>query len=535
MAGAERPYYPPRPTDGGSGQPAGCDSPVRWDDDDEDHGGGGGDGMTAVAGFNLFEEESDDPPAKNGVVDDPDTTTTSDCNTDMSEDLVKREEGMNFHCDPPLHEHTGIWVPVSVPPMTKRDHEEWHKGFGHNGDYFPEDEFNWEIDEENKEMTMWDVFSEMVVAAKDKVISVASYDLGRCGMSMLSKFFFQEAWKDMAQTLADANAGIANELLETERTIWLPDSAASACMLCNVRFHPIMCSRHHCRFCGGVFCGGCSKGRSLMPPKFNTSEPQRVCDVCGVRLESIQPYLMNRISRASQPPTHDVTDLSTLRSWLNFPYAHTMEYEIYKAANSLNSYCKVGRLKPEKAIPYTILKQAKGLAIITVAKVGMMVAYKVGTGLVIARRADGSWSPPSAIATCGIGYGAQAGGELADFIIVLRNTEAVKTFSGKAHLSVGAGVSASVGHVGRVAEADFRAGDGGYAACYTYSCSKGAFVGCALNGSLVSTRDTENARFYGGPIKAPDILMGSMARPPAAAALYKVLSELFDNPEKQSL
>lgn len=63
----------------------------------------------------------------------------------------------------------------------------------------------------------------------------------------------------------------------------------------------------------------------------------------------------------------------------------------------------------------------------------------------------------------------------------------------------------------------------------------GAFVGCALNGSLVSTRDTENARFYGGPIKAPDILMGSMARPPAAAALYKVLSELFDNPEKQSL
>jgi hypothetical protein len=188
---------------------------------------------------------------------------------------------------------------------------------------------------------MWDVFSEMVVAAKDKVISVASYDLGRRGMSMLSKFFFQEAWKDMAQTLADANAGIANELLETERTIWLPDSAASACMLCNVRFHPIMCSRHHCRFCGGVFCGGCSKGRSLMPPKFNTSEPQRVCDVCGVRLESIQPYLINRISRASQPPTHDVTDLSTLRSWLNFPYAHTMEYEIYKAANSLNSYCKV--------------------------------------------------------------------------------------------------------------------------------------------------------------------------------------------------
>ncbi|KAG8070199.1 hypothetical protein GUJ93_ZPchr0006g40943 [Zizania palustris] len=455
---------------GRSGEATACDSPVRWDDEDDD-----GDGMTAVAGFNLFEEASNDPPAKSDMIDNPDTIPTREGNTDTSDDFIKREQGKNYCGSAPLHEHTGIWVPVSVPPMTEHQHEEWHKGFGCNGGYFQEDEFNWELDEENKEMTMWDVFSDMIVAAKGKVISISSYDPGRYGMSVVSKFFLQEAWKDMAQTLADANTGIANELLETEPVIWLPDSAATACMLCNVRFHPIMRSRHHCRFCGGVFCGGCSKGRSLMPPKFKTSEPQRVCDVCGVRLESIQPTLMNQISRASQPSTHDVTDLSTLRSWLNFPYAHTMEYEIYKAANSLHSYYKVGRLKPEKTIPDAILRQAKGLAIITVVKVGMMVTYKVGTGLVIARRADGSWSPPSAISTCGIGYGAQAGGELADFIIVLRNTDAIKTFSGKAHLSVGAGLSASVGHVGRVAEADFRAGDGGYAACYTYSCSKGLF------------------------------------------------------------
>lgn len=42
-------------------------------------------------------------------------------------------------------------------------------------------------------------------------------------------------------------------------------------------------------------------------------------------------------------------------------------------------------------------------------------------------------------------------------------------------MSVGAGVSAAAGAVGRAAEADLRAGDGGYAACYTYSCSKGTF------------------------------------------------------------
>jgi hypothetical protein len=67
---------------------------------------------------------------------------------------------------------------------------------------------------------------------------------------------------------------------------------------------------------------------------------------------------------------------------------------------------------------------------------------------------------------------------------VLRNTDAIKTFSGKAHLSVGAGVGASACHVGRVAEADFRAGDGGYAACYTYSCSKGIYLN-----NIASTHD----------------------------------------------
>jgi lipid-binding SYLF domain-containing protein len=53
------------------------------------------------------------------------------------------------------------------------------------------------------------------------------------------------------------------------------------------------------------------------------------------------------------------------------------------------------------------LKQAKGLAILTIAKVGVMVTYNIGTGLVVSRREDGSWSPPSAISSFGMGWGAQ--------------------------------------------------------------------------------------------------------------------------------
>uniref|UniRef100_A0A0A9CH75 Ysc84 actin-binding domain-containing protein n=1 Tax=Arundo donax TaxID=35708 RepID=A0A0A9CH75_ARUDO len=84
-----------------------------------------------------------------------------------------------------------------------------------------------------------------------------------------------------------------------------------------------------------------------------------------------------------------------------------MEYEIYKATNTMKKYCQVARLNPEKSIPSSILKGAKGLAVLTVAKAGAVLTYKVGTGLVVARRSDGSWSAPSAILSVGLGWGLQ--------------------------------------------------------------------------------------------------------------------------------
>ncbi|KAL1560365.1 hypothetical protein AAHA92_10582 [Salvia divinorum] len=70
--------------------------------------------------------------------------------------------------------------------------------------------------------------------------------------------------------------------------------------------------------------------------------------------------------------------------------------------------------------------------------------------------------------------------------IVLRSFDAVKTFCSDAHVSIGAGASGAVGIIGRTAEDGLRGGDGGCAACYTYSSTKGAFIGCSLEGSVVT-------------------------------------------------
>jgi hypothetical protein len=123
-------------------------------------------------------------------------------------------------------------------------------------------------------------------------------------------------------------------LKQSLQSCWL--TVLLVCYICNVQFHPIICSRHHCRFCGGIFYNRCSNGRCLLPSKFHTRNPKRVCDVCFVWLESVQAYLIDQISRVAQLPTNDLNDLSTLRSWLNFPWVQSMEYEIYKATNTIS-------------------------------------------------------------------------------------------------------------------------------------------------------------------------------------------------------
>ncbi|KAK9705687.1 hypothetical protein RND81_07G075700 [Saponaria officinalis] len=318
------------------------------------------------------------------------------------------------------------------------------------------------------------------------------------------------------------------EILEAEPPEWLPDSYTMACMQCCAPFTAITCGRHHCRFCGGVFCRVCTKGRCLLPVKFRERNPQRVCDACYDRLDPLQAVLINSISNAVQVAKHDVLDWTCTRGWLNLPVGLSMEHEIYKASITLRSYSQVSRLNPERSIPSAVLKGAKGLAILTVAKIGAVVAYKMGTGLVVARRMDGTWSAPSAIASVGLGWGAQIGGELTDFIIVLHNSKAVKTFCSRVHFSLGAGCSAAAGPVGRVLEADLRAGDRGSGLCYSYSCSKGAFVGVSLEGNVVTTRLDTNLRFYGDPYLTPtDILLGTVDRPRAAQPLYEALHDLY--------
>lgn len=135
-------------------------------------------------------------------------------------------------------------------------------------------------------------------------------------------------------------------VLEAEPPEWQADSSSTSCMLCYAQFTALTRGRHHCRFCGGIFCRACTKGRCLMPIKFRMRDPQRVCNECCKQLEPLQGVLKNSISNASQSAKHDVIDWTCGRGWLNLPVGLSMEHEIYKAVNTLRSYCQTARLHP---------------------------------------------------------------------------------------------------------------------------------------------------------------------------------------------
>jgi SH3 domain-containing YSC84-like protein 1 len=198
------------------------------------------------------------------------------------------------------------------------------------------------------------------------------------------------------------------------------------------------------------------------------------------------------------------------------PVYADMRDDVDQAATIIERFQAV----PEKAIPQAMLKEARGLAIMTVIKAGFGISGRGGSGVVVARIMNG-WSGPSAIGTGGAGFGFQIGAEVTEFVMVLNTDAAVKAFSGDANVTLGGDISVAAGPIGRHAEAAVTP----VAAVYTYSRSQGLFAGISLEGTMIGTRNDANGAYYGRPVTAGEILSGKVAPPPGAKRLLQVLAK----------
>jgi len=207
------------------------------------------------------------------------------------------------------------------------------------------------------------------------------------------------------------------------------------------------------------------------------------------------------------------------------PLPSSMASECKKCGKILTSFVDPRQaFGPDKIIPPSVLANAKGLAILTVIKAGFLGSARYGNGIVVARLSDGTWSAPSAIGTGGAGFGGQIGFELTDFVFILNDAAAVRTFSQQGSITLGGNVSIAAGPVGRNAEAAGAASLKGVAGIFSYSKTKGLFAGVSLEGSAIIERRDANEKLYGQRYTAKQLLEGAVRPPPAAGPLMNVLN-----------
>ncbi|KAL9124177.1 MAG: hypothetical protein Q9217_006471 [Psora testacea] len=209
----------------------------------------------------------------------------------------------------------------------------------------------------------------------------------------------------------------------------------------------------------------------------------------------------------------------------------TLDRESDKTARILRSFCKdgfyveeegdgwvgedgkpKGKQRVVKKIPTEVIKKAKGLAIFTTMRTGLWVSGAGGSGILVARKADGSWSPPSGIMLHTAGLGFLVGVDIYDCVVVINTEKALEAFT-KIRCTLGGEVSAVAGPVGvgGVLETEVHKRQ---APVWNYLKSRGFYAGVQIDGTVIIERTDENERFYGERIGVADILAGKVRHPP---------------------
>ncbi|KIW09861.1 hypothetical protein PV08_11962 [Exophiala spinifera] len=188
-----------------------------------------------------------------------------------------------------------------------------------------------------------------------------------------------------------------------------------------------------------------------------------------------------------------------------------LEKECKKAAQILKNFVDKKRIPPE------VVKNAKGLAIFSGFRAAMWLAGAGGSGVIIARLPDGSWSPPSAISVFSGGVGVVYGIDVYDCICVLNTQEAVDAYA-KGETTLGAAATMAAGPIGGTADITTK----DVKPIWTYTKSLGLYGGITVDGTIIKEKSDVNARAYGGKITAAQILKGE-ARSVPSGQLPEVL------------
>lgn len=172
---------------------------------------------------------------------------------------------------------------------------------------------------------------------------------------------------------------------------------------------------------------------------------------------------------------------------------------------------------PDRGIPTSLMQEAQAIMIFpNVIRAGFMVGVRRGHGVVMVRDAQGAWGLPVLVSITGGNFGAQAGLQASDLVLMFRTRRGVDSIMQGRQLTLGGDASVSAGPVGRnlaaATDTSFRT------EILSWSRSRGLFAGVAVDGSVVRIDHSGNSSLYGSPAPlVSSILDGQLTTIPTAA------------------
>jgi SH3 domain-containing YSC84-like protein 1 len=161
---------------------------------------------------------------------------------------------------------------------------------------------------------------------------------------------------------------------------------------------------------------------------------------------------------------------------------------------------------------------------------GFVFSGNVGTGILIKKNSDGSWSPPCAMGLTGVGWGFIAGGQVKETITFFFDEGSLNTALGDVGIKLSSQGAATIANMGRNYDAGIGISNKGMSSSLTMAFSKGIFAGLSIEGAAMGPRSGVNDSFYNTANTTPlSIVDGSVTFPTTKETL---INEVYDKLSK---
>lgn len=176
---------------------------------------------------------------------------------------------------------------------------------------------------------------------------------------------------------------------------------------------------------------------------------------------------------------------------------------------------------PDRTEIRPVVEKARGVLIIPeLIKGGLIFGAEGGSGVLLVRGDDNSWSSPAFYTLAAGSFGLQAGGQVSETIFALMNNGAIEAFMSN-EFKLGADASVAVGPLGAGIEASTTTNFD--QDIYAFSRASGLFGGGSLEGAKIITRQDLNDAYYNSVTTPREIVLERKFFNRDADALRKAL------------